>query len=83
MAESKIARANYLKRTTVSGTTDANGNLRLTAPDMAKIVLFVWDGNKIFIPFYYNGSWYARVQSTNAQGTAVTNTAITGEMFYI
>lgn len=73
-----------IKTLQVSGTTDSNGNLRLSqAGTPMKIVLFGWDGSRIFIPFYYNGAWYARVQLTNSAGSAVTNTAINCTIYYI
>ena len=73
-----------IKQTSVSGTTDANGNLKLThSGGPMRVVLFAWDGNKVFIPFYYNGGWYARVQQTNAAGSAVTNTAVTCNILYL
>lgn len=48
-----------------------------------KVILFAWDGLRIYIPFYYNGNWYCRVQATSANPTAVTNTNLTFQFYYI
>lgn len=72
-----------MKRVQITGTTDANGNLSLYTEDSKALVLFAWNGTHVFIPFYYGNSWYARVQRTDASGTAMTNTAITCDIYYI
>lgn len=73
-----------MKQTTITGTTDANGNLSLAGiPGATKLVLFVWDGAHVFIPFYYNGAWYARAQMTNAAGSAITNQQLSCYVYYL
>ena len=74
---------NKIRRTTVTGTTDSNGNLKLTLPENATVIIFAYDSERVFIPFWYRGYWYVRVQSTNAAGTAMTSTSITCTVFYI
>lgn len=73
-----------LLQTTVTGTTDANGNLSLgVLPYGAKLIVFVWDNVHVFIPFRYNGSWYVRVQISDAAGTACPNDNISCSVYYI
>lgn len=83
MASSVISEDSYFKSATITATTDSNGNLPLSGvSEPMKMVLLVSDNNKIFIPFRYNNVWYARAQSTNSSGTAITNTSITATVYY-
>ena len=79
---STIEQSLVIKTETKTGTTDSNGNLLLSSTVSKQCVLFVWDNTHVFIPFYYNGKWYARVQITDAAGTAVTNTNISASIYY-
>jgi len=73
-----------LQQATITGTTDANGNLSLVGiPGGAKLVLFAWDGAHVFIPFYYQGAWYTRVQVTDAAGTAFTSQQVSCHVYFI
>lgn len=73
-----------LLQTTITGTTDANGNLSLgVLPYGAKVIVFVWDNIHVFIPFRYSGSWYARVQKSDAAGTAYQNGNVSCSVYYI
>ena len=69
----------------VSGTTDANGNLLLpvVATGERHAVIFAWDGTHVFIPFYYSGNWYCRVQYSNAVGDPYANQNVTCSYYYI
>ena len=74
---------NRIRQTNVSGTTDANGNLRTNLPENAVVVLFGWNGVNVFLPFFYNGNWYVKVLSTNANNTALVNTPVAVNLLYI
>lgn len=72
-----------LKREAISGTTDANGNLSLASSNSKTVVLFVWNNLYVFIPFFFNNVWYARVQRADSSGTALTNTAVSCDVLYM
>lgn len=82
MAEGKIPQMTWpLKKETINGTTDTNGNIKASVT--AKLVLFAWDSEHVFIPFFYGNYWYFRVQRTNANGDALVNTAVSFYVYYI
>lgn len=63
-------------------TTDTNGNVAIEGYTNMKILNFAWDSSHIFIPFFFNGKWFCRVQLTDATGTAIRNTSVTFNFFY-
>lgn len=73
------------KRENITVTTDANGNAQIQSVpgDPIKVLLFAWDGSHIFIPFYYNNTWYCRVQYTNAAGNILASTSVTFSIYYV
>ena len=72
-------------RQNITVTTDANGNAQIQSivGDPIKVLLFAWDGQHIFIPFYYNNTWYCRVQYTNAAGSILASTSVTFSIYYL
>lgn len=71
-----------VKQDSVSGYTDANGNIQVTGVT-AKVLLFGWNGVYAFIPFFWNNGWYFRVIATDAAGAAIKNTYITVNFYYL
>ena len=72
------------KQKTFTGTSDANGNLRIdTSGFSVKILLFAWNGQHVFIPFYYNSAWYVRCQRTDLNGSGIANSQFTINYYYI
>ena len=74
---------NLIQQASVSGTTDANANVLVSISDTVKIILFAWDGSRVFIPFFYSGRWYCRVQESTANGTGCPNLSVTFNVYYI
>lgn len=70
------------KQGTQTGTSDANGNLKITTSGV-KIILFAWNGQHVFIPFFYAGNWYVRCQRTDLNGSGIANTQFTVNYYYI
>lgn len=66
-----------------TGTTDANGNLKLTNATTMSSVIFAWDATHLCIPFFYGSDWYVRVQITDSAGTAYANQQVTVYFHYI
>ena len=84
MASGTMKQEVRIKTESKTATTDANGNMLLDTYGVQKqCILFVWDNVHVFIPFYYSGKWYARVQVTDSAGTAVTNTSVSANIYYI
>lgn len=75
---------NLIRQGSVTNTSDNNGNVMVNLSGVnIKVILFAWDGLRIYIPFYYNGNWYCRVQTTAATSQAVINTNLTFQFYYI
>lgn len=75
---------NLIRQGSITNTSDNNGNVMVSLSGVnIKVILFAWDGLRIYIPFYYNGNWYCRVQTTAATPQAVTNTNLTFQFYYI
>lgn len=75
-----------LKTLSFSGTTDSNGNLKVIYDDDAidiKAILFAWNGQHVFTPFYYNHTWYLHVASSNLNSTGCASTSISCSIYYI
>lgn len=72
-------------RQNITVTTDANGNaqIRSVPGDPIRVLLFAWDGQHIFIPFYYGNTWYCLVQYTNAAGSILESASVTFSIYYL
>ena len=83
MASGTMQRAFQVKSKTLSGTTDGNGNLDLglSASD-ADMILRIDNNYFVFIPFIYQGKWYARSQNSNEAGTATVNHTMNVTIIY-
>ena len=83
MANGPMQRTFQTKSKIVSGTSDVNGNLylQLTSSE-ADMILSVTNNNLVFIPFIYAGKWYARAQSSGADGAAIINTTMNVTVIY-
>jgi len=84
MAESKIKQPLFFKKTAVTGTIDGNGNLYITQSDLSmQIVLFAWNNQYIFIPFFSQNRWYLHVCATDIDLTAIVNHELTVDIYYV
>lgn len=84
VAELNSSLNNLIRQGSITNTSDNNGNVMVSLSGVnIKVILFAWDGLRIYIPFYYNGNWYCRVQTTAATPQAVTNTNLTFQFYYI
>lgn len=79
-----------IKRTTVTGTTSASGNLNLNLPGDTTAILSVRrigvsSGAFICTPFWYyaTGNWYCHITNDAASPTVTVNTAVTVEVIYL
>lgn len=69
---------------TMTGTTDANGNLSLgLSESAAKSIIGVTGSNYVYIPFVYAGNWYAKTVSSNSQATPVVNESVSVSIKYL
>jgi len=73
-----------VKRSGISGTSDSNGNIRLSMATQKVLIARLDDsgGTHIMgIPFlFHNGQTYLHVTTT--QGNAVGTVSLTGEYYY-
>ena len=69
---------------TMTGTTDANGNLSLgLSESTAKSIIGITGSNYVYIPFVYAGNWYAKTVSSNSQSTPVINESVSVSIKYL
>ena len=69
---------------TVSGTTDNNGNISLSlSKSGARAIISVDGSNYSYIPFVYQGNWYAKVVSSSPTHPAIINVHVDIEISYI
>ena len=76
-----------VKQGSISGTTDANSNVRIDTVTKKVVAIKMDDvtgvGHIMGVPFiFYNGYTYAKI-STSANGAAVASTNVTGTYWYI
>lgn len=71
---------NCLTINTVTGTTDANGNLKVFNGTLKHIVAS-WGSNLVMVPFIFNTNTYLKVMRSNSTHTAVVNERVTA--YYI
>lgn len=69
---------------TLTGTTDANGNLSLgLSTSGASSVISVVGSNYVYTPFVYSGNWYAKVVSSNSSSTPIVSESVSVTIKYI
>lgn len=71
---------NCLTINTVTGTTDANGNLKVFNGTLKHIVAS-WGSNLVMVPFIFNTNTYLKVMRSNSAHSAVVSEQITA--YYI
>lgn len=72
------------KTKTLTGTTDANGNLSLgLSTSAASSVVSVVGSNYVYTPFVYSGNWYAKVVSSNSASTPIVSESVSVTIKYI
>lgn len=69
---------------TLTGTTDANGNLSLgLSTSAASSIVSVVGSNYVSTPFVYSGNWYAKVVSSNSSSTPIVSESVSVTIKYI